>query len=430
MPHRTTRRLPVAALILTVGCAIAAFSGVAPTSASVGDPAPAHRPEHLMSAGYNVVLQRPDNSTARYWMDLPQFRVDGELTWAFCVDADNRYENGSGTIEAAIETTPPAVLAKVRRVLSLLDLREPADTVTTPYIGWPLADAPDPSGYGRAPQRAEDRLDAIAGQLAIWHYTDGLSIAGGENFAEDGLAPGPALSQWDNAHVTQAEITARVAELIAAADADPSAEVAPHPTVTVNPPANTATLGSTVLMDIVGTGTSSISVTANNGASLHPVDHGACDRSTTITELPGNGSQICVQVTTAGPTIVSANGSAVWVQGDIISFSSDQARVVARRTTLAHGAADASATIEVTTPATTSTTTPDSSEVVATPTSAVPVTVAGNTSSRDLTGTPPRPSTPEGLASTGADSGVLAMAGMGSILLGLSARRLGRRSVS
>lgn len=429
MPHRTTRRLPVAALILTVGCAIAAFSGVAPTSASVGDPAPAHRPEHLMSAGYNVVLQRPDNSTARYWMDLPQFRVDGELTWAFCVDADNRYENGSGTIEAAIETTPPAVLAKVRRVLSLLDLREPADTVTTPYIGWPLADAPDPSGYGRAPQRrGPPGCNRRATRDLALHRR--IVHRRGENFAEDGLAPGPALSQWDNAHVTQAEITARVAELIAAADADPSAEVAPHPTVTVNPPANTATLGSTVLMDIVGTGTSSISVTANNGASLHPVDHGACDRSTTITELPGNGSQICVQVTTAGPTIVSANGSAVWVQGDIISFSSDQARVVARRTTLAHGAADASATIEVTTPATTSTTTPDSSEVVATPTSAVPVTVAGNTSSRDLTGTPPRPSTPEGLASTGADSGVLAMAGMGSILLGLSARRLGRRSVS
>lgn len=191
MPHRTTRRLPVAALILTVGCAIAAFSGVAPTSASVGDPAPAHRPEHLMSAGYNVVLQRPDNSTARYWMDLPQFRVDGELTWAFCVDADNRYENGSGTIEAAIETTPPAVLAKVRRVLSLLDLREPADTVTTPYIGWPLAGAPDPSGYGRAPQRVEDRLDAIAGQLAIWHYTDGLSIAGERTSPRTASLPAP-----------------------------------------------------------------------------------------------------------------------------------------------------------------------------------------------------------------------------------------------
>lgn len=426
--------LALAAFGLLLGT-VSAFGAVTPAGAAVGDPTPARRPEHLMSAGYSVWLAHPDAAASPYWMDLPQYRVDGELTWGFCVDAENRYENGSGTIVSSIATTPPAVLAKVRAVLAQLDLRDPADTVTTPYIGWPVP-GPDPTGYGRTPQRVQDRLDAIAGQLAIWHFTDNLVIAGGASFAEDGLAPGAQLSQWDNSHVTQAMIEARLAELIAGADAAPAGAVAPTPAVSVTPSTTTATTGSNIVMNVTGTNTDTIALSATNGANVHPAAGGNCDTSKTIDHLDGTGGQICIEITTSGQTIVSAGGSAVWVQGDIISFSSDQARMVALKKTISGGAANASATINATVPTTsTSTTTPavpvevrpnvatPTTATEATPTTVIASAVAGLQESRTQGGSN---STPRQLAFTGGSSLILSLVGLGSIALGLVTRRASR----
>ena len=336
---------------------------------------------------------------------------------------------------------PPAVLAKVRRILTQLDLRDPAHIVTTPYVGWPVPGGPDPTGRGRAPQRVQDRLDAIAGQLAIWHFTDGLSYFGGANFAEVGLPPGPELSQWDNSHVTQPMIDARVAELIAGAENDPAGAVAPNPAVSVTPATTTADTGSKVIMDVTGSDTDSIALSATNGAIIHPVSGGNCDTSKTIDHLDGTGGKICVEITMSGQTVVSANGSAVWVQGDILSFSNDQARMVALKKTPAGGAADASATIQASVPVTTTTTT------AAPPTTAAPTTtkapgttapandVAGRQTGRTAktpagsSSTPSQltsSSTPRQLALTGNSALSFAILGLVSITLGLAARRASR----
>ena len=410
-------KFPKALLAITLGSAVLwSTTGIA--GASVGQPAPPIAGEDVLITGFTVNATTPAEPWAwRYTMEVPAYEVDGEWVWSYCVDSNNRFNAGTGNIEASTSQTA-AIKGELSRLFSQLRLPAPDAIQTKPA----LIDGVASTKY-KVPMRSQDRIESIAAQLAVWSLSDSMDNFALPQFDEttDGVNP-LDQAQWADAPITWAQVEHRMNELLTDAKAHPVAT--PHPAVTVNPGSASGVIGDTVTLSVTGTDVDSIALSASNGATIHPTNStGGCDTSTTINSLPGTGGTFCVRLTSAGGVVVTVDGSSTYYPGWVADWSGEQERVL---TSVLHPSAHAGAELTATIAGTTTTTTapPVTSPPVTAvdPASVVAPVVQGESTDRGQT-----ISTDE-LAATGQNTGPLALVGLSSIVAGLGACVLARRS--
>jgi len=413
-------KFPRSLLAITIGAAIM-FTGAGVAGAGVGDPAPPIAGEDVLVTGFNVNALTPAQPWAwRYWMDVPAYEVDGEWVWSFCVDSNNRFNPGTGDVEAATSQTAP-VRGELSRLFSQLRLPAPDRIETKPA----LIDGVASTKY-KVPRRSQDRVEAVAAQLAVWSLSDSMSDFELPQFDETTAGVNPLdQAQWAEAPITWNQIEARLHEMLTDAHAHPV--TTPHPDVRITPAGASGVVGDTVTLEVTGTDVDSISVSASNGATLHPTDgSGGCDTSSTLGPLPGSGGTICVRLTVAGGIVVSVDGSSTYHPAWVADWSGEQERVLTStlRPT-AHAAVELTATV----PATTTTTTTTAPTTTALDPAADPngtggsAEVAGNSTTRGAASAPV-----DELAATGRDSGPVALGGLFSTLVGIGACAIARRN--
>ena len=230
------------------------------------------------------------------------------------------------------------------------------------------------SYYDSLPLPADLRIELAAVQTAIWHYSDGFDPALGSYLSDQGLYKRWNLP-WEAGDVTTSQVLARYAELVAAADAEPVAEV---PSISIA----ASTEGDVALFEFSAQGVDPVGVGSSVGP-LHPYDllSGTCDTGTDVeTVSTSNGNvTLCTVITSDGEIVATASGVSTGDQlvyidrgttQDLVSHDSRDTQV----------SAEASLAVIYTPPSTTSTTsttstsTTSTSTTTSTTTTSVPTT--------------------------------------------------------
>ena len=281
--------------------------------------------------GARIVGTTPGGAPTERFAGLLGVSLDGQPTWAYCIEINQPLQIGVPQEEAEWAESNVRNLANVARILD----RYPADATVA----------------------RRDAVEAAAVQAAIWHFTDGFELVS---------APPGVRERYD--------------AIVSDAAANPVSE--PAASLALSPESQSGSAGSALPVTVASSGSTpvTLSLTPADGAQLVDCATGAALGTTVSGGFP---TQVCVRRDAAGgPVTVLASTTARVPAGRVFLRQGSQSLILAAGRTVVT-AATASLTwtdvpstgtppVTTTTPPVTTTTPPDMT-TTATPPS-VPIT--------------------------------------------------------
>ena len=389
----------------------------------------------------DIAFVATTGGSGKWAVAYPHHDGDGILGWFLC----GNYAIAPG---ASGTERSPGYLANEAAIRGVLD----ASGITRDLIGVGYGtDAVSGGGKWHAVP-ASLRVELAAVQALVWHYATGVVWNRSATVIFNGWTPPGSTAPL------VADIWARYDALATIGDAAPPRPVA---SATISGLAATAQAGAPVVFDVSGTASEDLEVTSSAGPVYRLDASGYCDTTAPEANVPESGGTRCVVPAAAGAVTLDASARMTDVDQIVLGSEGKQPMVGVRDNVVTASAA--SATIDVTPAPTTTTTAPtagsttttlaesvtSTTEPVGTAPSTsgpnttttavlsiVPTTIAGSREAQSLVTSPPPTTAParvesaqanrsdstssdSTLAFTGANSLVVVLAALASILMGI-----------